>query len=83
MSYPKTRFGTCSKCGKIGFISTHHKFKQKAWRRKLYGDLLDDPKNLVYNVCGGCHSWLDANDTWTEQEFTEALGIAIRSKTGR
>jgi len=83
MTYPKTRFGTCAKCGKPGFISTHHRFKQKKWARKLYGDLLDDPKNLVYNACAGCHAWLDANDTLTEREFCKKLGISIRSKTGK
>jgi hypothetical protein len=80
VSYPKTRFGTCSKCGKSGFVSTHHRFKQKKWRRDLYGDLLDDPKNLVYNVCGDCHKWLDSFDTWNEREFCQALGLKPISK---
>lgn len=83
MSYPKTRFGTCSKCGATGFISTHHKYKQKAWRRKLYGDLLDDTRNLVYDVCSDCHKFLDANDILSEQEFCDIMGISVKSKTGR
>jgi len=81
--YPKTKFGECSKCGATGFISTHHRFKQKKWRRKLYGDLLDDPKNLVYDLCNDCHAEADGNDIWTEREFCTALGIAVKSKTGR
>ena len=84
MSYPKTTFGVCSKCGRTGFVSTHHRFKQKAWRRKLYGDLLDDPRNCVYNLCNDkCHKEADGNDILSELEFCELLGIKIRSKTGR
>ena len=81
--YPKTKLGYCSKCGKYGFISTHHKFKQKKWRRKLYGDLLDNQINLVPDLCNYCHSIADSNDTWTEQEFCKELDIPIKSKGGR
>jgi len=82
VSYPKTTFGVCSKCGATGFVSTHHRFKQKAWRRKLYGDLLDDPRNCRYNLCNNkCHKEADSTDTLTEQEFCQIFGIEPRSKT--
>lgn len=84
MAYPKTKIGICSKCGEYGFVSTHHKFKQRAWVRKLYGDLLDNPKNLVYNLCNSkCHPDADSNDTWSELEFCNALKIEPRSKIKR
>ena len=81
MSYPKARFGTCSKCGRTTFISTHHRFKQKIWRRKLYGDLLDDSKNCVYDLCNDkCHPEADSLDTLNELEFCEMMDIDPRSK---
>lgn len=84
MSYPKTVYGRCSKCGNYDFVSTHHKFKQKAWARKLYGDLLDDDKNLIYNLCNSkCHPEADSINTWTELDFCEALKIDPRSKIKR
>ena len=84
MTYPKTKLCICSKCGAYTFVSTHHRLKQKAWRRKLYGDLLDDPRNCVYNLCNDkCHKKADSNDILSEQEFCDIMGILPRSKTGR
>lgn len=81
MTYPKTKLGVCSKCGRYTFVSTHHRFKQKKWARKLYGDLLDEPFNCVYDLCNdNCHPWADGSDTLSEIEFCKLGNIKPRSK---
>jgi len=75
--YEKTRFSNCSICDNFGYVSDHHIFPQRQWARKLYGDLLDDNKNLVKAVCVDCHSRLKHI---TETEFCKRLNIELRSK---
>lgn len=59
----------------------HHKFSQTKWARKLYGKLIDDPRNIMM-VCEHCHSSHQSPKLihWSEKEFCEALGIQPRSK---
>ena len=82
------KFGTSKLCPCCKKYSTafqrHHKFSQTKWARKLYGDLLDDPKNIL-NVCAGCNTSHSHPDLihWGELEFCQALGIQPRSKLNK
>jgi hypothetical protein len=61
----------------------HHLFSQgtrNGWRRRLYGDLLDDPRNLQY-LCYDCHHNKPLKK-YTEREFCRIMDIEIRSKRG-
>lgn len=72
----------CNKdCGL--FAQRHHRFSQSKANRRLYGDLIDDPKNIIYPVCGGCNVSHAAGfklPKWTELEFCRRLGIEPQSK---
>lgn len=59
----------------------HHKFSQRKWARKLYGKLIDDPRNIQM-VDANIHAGHNGPGLifWTEKEFCEALGIEMRSK---
>ena len=72
----------CECCYKRA-TQVHHKFPQRSWAKKLYGDLIHDKRNLQ-NVCSGCHIEDEHPKLihWTEAQFCEALGIEIRSKVG-
>lgn len=62
-------------------FQNHHKFHNVLWARKLYKDLMDDPRN-IQRVCADCnisHAGLGLTH-WSEKEFCKALGIEIRSK---
>ena len=72
----------CDICKSIWLVGHHHKFPQTKWARKLYGKLIDHPKNIQY-ACGNCHGSHKSNKLihWTELEFCQALGITPKSKT--
>ena len=74
----------CEVCGKERGCQKHHKFPQHKWARRLYGALLDHPKNImmVGPDCHASHAKMSGH-VWTEKEFCEALGIEPRSKTER
>lgn len=76
---------SCIFCGSNFFLGRHHKFPQTKLNRKLYGDLLEDLRNLQEPVCGNCHAGHASPKLiyWREWEFCEALGIEPRSQTGR
>lgn len=62
----------------------HHKFSQTKWARKLYGRLLDDPRNIQIvlaeeNISHAGKSLI----FWDEQEFCRALNIEPRSEEAR
>jgi len=62
----------------------HHKFSQTKWARRLYGKLLDDPRNIQIvpaeeNISHAGKSLI----FWTEEQFCEALRIESRSETAR
>ena len=62
----------------------HHKFSQTKWARKLYGNLLDDPRNIQIvpaeeNISHAGKSLI----MWNEQDFCAALGIEARSEEAR
>ena len=76
--------GICQVCKKRPATEIHHLFSKgtkKGWRWKLYKDLLHDQRNLLY-TCDDCHKWKPIPKL-TEREFCTALGIAVKSKTGR
>jgi hypothetical protein len=78
------RAGFCSCCDTHTSLEHHHKFGQHGWRRKLYGKLLDDARNIQW-ACSGCHASHRSTKLvhWTEAEFCAALGIQPRSKVAR
>ena len=62
----------------------HHKFSQTKWARRLYGKLLDDPRNIQIvpaeeNISHAGKSLI----MWGEQDFCAALGIEPRSEEAR
>lgn len=71
----------CEICNNTFGIQRHHKFPQRKWARKLYGALIDNPRNIQW-VCSNCHASHASTDLimWTEKDFCNALGIGIRSK---
>lgn len=74
----------CELCGGTVLLQNHHKYSQSKWARKLYGKLLDDPRNLML-VCGDCHASHRNPELphWGELQFCEALQIVPRSKLFR
>lgn len=72
----------CASCYKItSNVQRHHKFHNVGWARKLYKDLMDDPKNIQI-VCADCnvsHAGVGLIH-WNENIFCAALGINPRSK---
>jgi len=74
----------CECCKTKIALQHHHRLSQNKINRGLYGDLLDDPRNIQL-VCPDCHC-SHASPLlviWSEQEFCDALGIQPRSKTAR
>lgn len=71
----------CSCCKIVIATQKHHRFPQRKWAKKLYGDLIHDNNNLQ-DVCYNCHIGNPHIGLvhWTEREFCEALNITIRSK---
>lgn len=71
----------CECCNKYKATQKHHKFHQFKWARRLYGKLLDDPRNIQY-VCQHCHVGHASPDLihWDEIEFCLELNIEPRSK---
>lgn len=62
----------------------HEQFPDTKPNRRLYGDLIDDPRN-AFPACVECntsHAGLDLI-VWNELEFCRALGIVPRSKTAK
>lgn len=71
----------CEACGVHLGVQRHHKFSQTVWARRLYGDLLDDARNIMM-TCPWCHaSHLSTKLVhWDERAFCDAMGIEPRSK---
>lgn len=74
-------YGICEKCGIMGLTEKHHKFSNSKINRKLYGDLIDNIKNIQY-LCYDCHHNKPV-DKLSEIEFCRLLKIEPRSKTGK
>jgi hypothetical protein len=76
--------GLCQACGLRPARQIHHKFEQRKYAKKLYGDLIHHEKNRQYvcDECGTSHAGLGLI-FWCEQEFCQALGIVERSETAR
>ncbi|OFZ03689.1 MAG: hypothetical protein A2X97_14100 [Bdellovibrionales bacterium GWA1_52_35] len=74
----------CELCGDTFLVQRHHKYSQTKWARKLYGALIDDPRNITM-VCGHCHTGHASPNLehWNELQFTAALEIEPRSKLWR
>lgn len=74
----------CKCCFQNKADQKHHKFSQTKWARRLYGKLLDDPRNLM-DVCHDCHASHASPDLihWDEARFCEEIGVEVRSKVGR
>jgi hypothetical protein len=77
-------FGRCTCCDKVGPLDVHHRFPQKKWALKLYGDLIHAPANQQL-ACSDCHASHRSTKLihWSEAEFCEALGLEPRSKVGQ
>lgn len=75
----------CPACGKKKTSwHRHHKFHNVTWARKLYGNLMDHPKNIQI-VCADCNTSHAGTGLthWSEREFCTALCIGMRSKIGK
>lgn len=74
----------CQVCYTHPADQLHHKFSQTKWAKRLYGELIHDPRNLM-QVCADCHASHASPKLvhWSEQEFCQALGIDSRSKTSQ
>jgi hypothetical protein len=74
----------CEVCRVAQATQRHHKFPQRAWARRLYGSLIDSPKNIDM-CCSDCHSSHTSTNLkiWSELDFCRALGIEPRSKQYR
>lgn len=72
----------CPSCKKLKTIwHDHHLFHNVAWARKIYGALINHPKNKM-RVCADCntsHAGIGLTH-WTERQFCQELGIEIKSK---
>jgi len=74
----------CQACYKKVATEKHHKFSQgtkTGWRRKLYGSLLDDTRNIIH-LCYGCHHDKPLKK-WDEIQFCIALEIQPKSKEAK
>lgn len=67
----------CEICGKQS-TDRHHIFSQTKWARKLYGKLLDDPRNIMY-LCSLCHL-SKVIPKMDEKQFCAKMDIQIRGK---
>jgi len=70
----------CERCQERRTEHRHHKFSQTKVNRKLYGSLIDHPKNIMY-LCERCHT-NEKELKYTEKQFCQELGITSRSKSG-
>jgi len=75
----KVKHGYCEICREESAIDPHHRFEQSKDNRRLYGDLVDDERNIMY-LCRGCHK--NSPVHISESEFCEIMGIEPRSKSG-
>jgi len=76
------KLGKCqiSGCPKKG-EHRHHRFPNTKVNRALYGSLMDDRRN-VQTLCMDDH--LNGyGETWSEEEFCEAVGVPVQSKSGQ
>jgi hypothetical protein len=71
---PKTN----RRCNSTHWLQKHHLFSNTKWARRLYGDLLDDDRNIMI-LCERHHLWYPI-PKYTEIDFCQKLGIEIRSK---
>ena len=71
----------CEYCRVKQATDKHHLFSQTKWARKLYGKLIDHPRNTM-RLCRDCHMTKPV-PKFTEKEFCDALDIIPRSKTER
>lgn len=68
----------CVLCGTDRKLQRHHLFSQTKVNKRLYGDLIHHPSNIVF-ACADCH--LNSPiPKYTEAEFCAVLGITPRSK---
>ncbi len=74
----------CSCCRQRIATQKHHKFPQRVWAKKLYGDLIHDKRNLQ-DVCYTCHIGAPHPKLihWSEDQFCDAVGVKPRSKVNR
>lgn len=70
----------CEACNKNIATEKHHRLSQSKLNRRLYGDLLESPHNIMY-LCYDCHHNKPV-EKLSELEFCKFLGIEPRSKTG-
>ena len=77
-------FSKCEICGGSYRLQRHHKFSDTKWARKLYGKLMDSPKNIQI-VCADCHVSHRSPKLihFGELRFCDELGIKPRSITGK
>ena len=73
-----TYHAPCEVCKVRPAEHAHHLFSQSRWAKKLYGDLIHDPRNIMY-LCASCHL-NDKIPKLTETQFCERLGIEKRGK---
>lgn len=71
----------CEACGTTSQLQRHHRFSQSALNRSLYGDLIDDPRNIQI-LCYHHHINCPV-EKWGEVEFCENLGIKPRGKLAK
>ena len=72
----------CEACRKNPATEHHHKLSQTKVYRKLYGGLLDHPRNIQM-VCHDCHASHRSTNLvhYNELEFCVVMGIRPTSKT--
>lgn len=71
----------CFLCGTPKNLTIHHLFSQTKLNKKLYGELIHRPENLLI-ICLDCHL-TKTLPKMTEIEFCKKLKIEVRSKTGK
>ena len=69
----------CHYCGKRKATQVHEEFPDTKPNRRLYGDLIDDPRN-AFPACTDCNSSHAHIILIDEFEFCKRLGIEPRSK---
>jgi 5-methylcytosine-specific restriction endonuclease McrA len=71
----------CEKCYTRQASERHHKLSQTKLNKKLYGDLIHDPKNIQL-LCYDCHHNKPL-DKLSEIEFCIMMDIEPRSTSGK
>jgi len=74
-------FRICENCHERQAKEKHHLLSQTRLYKKLYGDLINHDKNIMF-VCEQCHKWKGIKKL-NEMEFCKMLDITPRSKTLR